>query len=87
MEDLEYCGEVPLTVTQEQNTIRYLSECIWGYETGNEVITYYGRDVNITLTCWANGTEVMGDPYWYKVRFPEKRDPWVLKPDLRYRRH
>lgn len=60
--ELEYCGHIPLDVTQERATVRYLSECIWGYETGDEGIAYYGRDVDITVTCWAKGTEVMGDP-------------------------
>ncbi|SPO07030.1 uncharacterized protein DNG_09724 [Cephalotrichum gorgonifer] len=65
--ELDYCGNIPLAVTQERATVRYLSECLWGYETGNEGIAYYGRDVDITVTCWAEGSEVIGDLYWYKT--------------------
>lgn len=60
--DLEYCGEVPLDITRQDATVRYLSECKWSRATSSESIVYYGRDVDVTLTCWANGNTIMGDP-------------------------
>lgn len=65
--DLEYCGRVPLNITRQPASVRYLSECKWGPSTSSESIAYYGRDVDVTLTCWADGSVVMDDPYWYKV--------------------
>ena len=59
--ELDYCGHVPLDVTQEPATVRYLSECKWGPSAYDESISYYGRNVDITLICWDNGTILMGD--------------------------
>jgi hypothetical protein len=65
--DLNHCGEVPLSITRQDATVRYLSECKWGRSTSSESILYYGRDVDVTLTCWSNGNTIMNDNYWYKT--------------------
>ncbi|KEZ43274.1 hypothetical protein SAPIO_CDS4710 [Scedosporium apiospermum] len=66
-EDLASCGQVPYEVTEQPAQIRYLTECKWGYSTSAESITYYGRDLDLTLLCWAEGGTVYGDSYWYKT--------------------
>lgn len=58
-EDLDYCGEVPLAITEEAAEVKYLSECKWGSYTSDESILFYGRDVDVTLTCWAQGETVL----------------------------
>lgn len=60
-EDLDYCGRVPLDITRQDATVRYLSEGKWTASTAAESILYYGRDVDITVTCWTEGTEIIGD--------------------------
>ncbi|SPO06058.1 uncharacterized protein DNG_08747 [Cephalotrichum gorgonifer] len=65
--ELEFCGDTPLVVTHEPAIVRYLSECKWGYSTSRESIKYYGRDADITVTCWAEGEAIMNDHYWYKT--------------------
>ncbi|KAI9899409.1 hypothetical protein N3K66_005870 [Trichothecium roseum] len=65
--DLKYCGRVQKDITTQDAEVRYLSECKWGYSTSDESIKYYGRDVDVTLTCYAKGTEVVGDSFWYKT--------------------
>jgi hypothetical protein len=66
-EKLPYCGEVPLDITRQDATVRYLSECKWGYDTSAESILFYGRDQDITLTCYAQGGAVLNDSFWYKT--------------------
>ncbi|CEJ79835.1 hypothetical protein VHEMI00052 [[Torrubiella] hemipterigena] len=66
-QDLKYCGKVPKTITTQKSKVRYLSECKWESGTSSETIKYYGRDVDITLTCWVEGSEIVKDKYWYKT--------------------
>lgn len=65
--ELKSCGKVPLSVTKQPAKVRYLSECKWGYGTSSESIKFLGRDVDVSLTCWANGAKVLGNTYWYKT--------------------
>jgi hypothetical protein len=60
-EELEYCGEVELDITEQDATVRYLSEGKWGYGTSSESLEYYGRDEDVTLTCWTDGDDVNGN--------------------------
>ena len=62
-ETLPSCGEISLQVTQEAATVRFLSECKWGTNNDNETIQYYGRDQELTLTCWSEGSSIVGYPY------------------------
>jgi hypothetical protein len=66
-QELEYCGEVELDITEQDATVRYLSEGKWGYDTSSESLEYYGRDEDVTLTCWTDGADVNGNGYWYKT--------------------
>ncbi|PKS08743.1 hypothetical protein jhhlp_004796 [Lomentospora prolificans] len=66
-EDLANCGTVPKVITEQPAKIRYLTECKWGYSTSDESITYYGRDLDLNVLCWAEGDEIQGDKYWYKT--------------------
>jgi len=50
-----------LQITTQATKVRYLSECKWSAEERSESVAYYGRDQEITLICWDNGTEVLGD--------------------------
>lgn len=61
-EELEYCGDVPLEITEQDAEVRYLSECKWEYSTSSESLLYYGRDLDTTLTCWAEGEPVLENP-------------------------
>uniref|UniRef100_A0A8H7KDY0 Cyanovirin-N domain-containing protein n=1 Tax=Bionectria ochroleuca TaxID=29856 RepID=A0A8H7KDY0_BIOOC len=65
--DLKTCGKVPLKITKQPAKVRYLSECKWGYSTSDESMKFYGRDLDVTLTCWTEGGEVLNNPYWYKT--------------------
>lgn len=60
-EKLPYCGEVPMDITRQDATVRYLSECKWGYDTSTESMLFYGRDQDVTLTCYGQGGTVMDD--------------------------
>lgn len=60
-QELEYCGEVELDITEQDATVRYLSEGKWGYDTSSESLEYYGRDEDVTLTCWTDGADVNGN--------------------------
>lgn len=62
-EDLANCGTVPKVITEQPAKIRYLTECKWGYSTSDESITYYGRDLDLNVLCWAEGDEIQGDKY------------------------
>lgn len=42
--------------------MRFLSECKWGTDNYNETIKYYGRDQDLTLTCWLEGASIVGYP-------------------------
>ncbi|KYK57982.1 hypothetical protein DCS_04995 [Drechmeria coniospora] len=60
--DLKYCGQVSLDITRQAAAVRYLSECKWAPSTSSESMQFYGRDVDVTLTCWTEGyTKIMGD--------------------------
>lgn len=66
--DLKHCGNTPFDITRQPAKVRYLSECKWSYSTSAESIKYYGRDVDVTLTCWAESErKIAGDAYWYKT--------------------
>lgn len=56
------CGQIPLEVTQEAATVRFLTECKWGTDIYNETILYYGRDQDVVLTCWSEGSSIVGYP-------------------------
>lgn len=60
--DLKTCGKVPLKITKQPAKVRYLSECKWGYSTSDESMKFYGRDLDVTLTCWTEGGEVLNNP-------------------------
>ncbi|PKS12549.1 hypothetical protein jhhlp_000757 [Lomentospora prolificans] len=66
-EDLAACGPVPKEITEQPAQVRYLTECKWGYSAGAESVTYYGRDRDLTLLCWAEGGNVIPNTYWYKT--------------------
>lgn len=64
--ELEFCGEIPLEVTQQRARVRYLAACKWGHSKTADSIAYYGRDEDITVTCWVEAGinsfgEIMGN--------------------------
>jgi hypothetical protein len=66
--ELEWCGEVPLEITRQDATVRYLSECKWGRSTSSESMRFYGRDLDVELTCWdESDLDVVGNKFWYKT--------------------
>lgn len=55
--ELEFCGEIPLEVTQQRARVKYLAVCRWGPNRTGEPIAYYGRDDDIIVTCWVESDE------------------------------
>lgn len=61
--DLKPCGNIPQKITKQAARLKYLSTCNWKRYTEGQVIAYYGRDKDITLTCWGQGTDgVLNNP-------------------------
>lgn len=52
----------PLNITRQPAQVRHLSECKWWPSTSSVSMKYYGRDVDVTLTCWIESYPVMEDP-------------------------
>lgn len=77
--DLPSCGRVPLKITKQDNKVRYLSECKWTSSTSSESIKFYGRDQDVTLTCFVpDGSNILNNTNWYKVCSPSALSPFIL---------
>lgn len=66
-EEIPGCGDIPFEITEQPARVRYLSECKESSSTSSESTTYYGRDLDLTVLCWAQNDIVNNNPYWYKT--------------------
>jgi hypothetical protein len=64
---IPYCGSIPEDITRQAATVRYLTTCNWERNVRGGDITHYGRDEEVTLTCFTEGGSVVGNNRWYKT--------------------
>jgi hypothetical protein len=76
-----------LTITEEDATTQYKTECQICPELGCDIIAYLPEETDLTLTCWTKeGQVIIDDPYWMKTtnNCYVAQKALYSKPDITY---